>query len=531
MHPTTRPERASPGNARFKAILFVVLVCLSLTGMGGWTLWKARRVQMHEASTATTNMTQALAQHATDTLRAADSVLIGLVERLEVDGMSEASLPRLKKLLQGSVAELSSLNGIFVYDEQGRWIVNSQTTTPTNANNADREYFLYHKLNLDQSAHVGLPIESRSTGRWVIPVSRRINHPDGTFAGVVLATVDMAYFRSFHDSFDIGKSGTIFLAMDNGTMLVRRPFHSSYIGKDISTGPVFTQLRSVGPGTRLLTSYVDQVTRVYSYTHIRHYPLVVAVALGRDDILAEWRQEAWRTAAVIVILSAVLSGIGLRLARQISVREKAEAELRTAKLTLEELNRSLERLSLQDSLTGLGNRRRFDTALQSECAHSARYGTPLSLVMIDVDHFKRYNDLYGHPAGDECLRRVGAAVMSARLRSCDVAARYGGEEIAVLLPQTDVAGAAAAAERLRQAVESLAVAHAGNPVGRVTVSIGVASLAPSDGEGAPARLVRDADGALYAAKAAGRNVVRVAGAAGASGAAEAAGVSVAETDA
>jgi len=529
--PTTiRRKRASLGNARFKVILFVVLVCLSLAGMGGWTLWKARLAQMHEASTATTNMTRALAQHTTDTLRAADSVLIGLVERLEVDGMSDASLPRLKKLLQGSVAELSSLNGIYVYDEQGRWIVNSQASTPRNANNADREYFIYHRTNLDQSAHVGLPIESRSTGRWVIPVSRRLNHPDGTFAGVVLATVDMAYFRNFHDSFDIGKNGTILLAMDNGTLLVRRPFHNSYIGRDINNGPVFTQLRSVGPGTKLLTSMVDNITRVYSYTHIRHYPLVVAVALGQDDILAEWRQEAWRTAAVILVLIAVLSNVGLRLARQISVREKAEAELRTAKLTLEELNRSLERLSLQDSLTGLGNRRRFDTALQAECAHSVRYGTPLSLVLIDVDHFKRYNDLYGHPAGDECLRRVGAAVLAARLRSCDVAARYGGEEIAVLLPQTDAAGATAAAERLRQAIEALEISHAGNPAGRVTVSVGVSNLVRSDGEGAPARLVRDADGALYAAKAAGRNQVWLARAPERGGLAEASAATVVSMD-
>ena len=500
----------SAGNAKSKALLFVLLVCLSLTGMGAWSLWKARVAQMQEASTVTANMTRALAQHATDTLRAADSMLLGLVERLEIDGMGDASLPRLKKLLQAGVAELSSLNGIFVYDEQGRWVVHSQVSTPSNVNNADREYFKYHKLNLDLSAHVGVPIESRSTGRWVIPISRRLNHPDGTFAGVVLATIDMAYFRAFHESFDIGARGTIFLALDNGTMLVRRPFNTSDIGRDVSKGPVFTQLGAHGPGTRLLTSKVDQVTRLYSYMHIRHYPLVVSMALGKEDIFANWVQEAWWAAAVTGLLIIVLSGFGLHLVRQISVREKAEAELRETKRMLEDLNRSLELLSLEDSLTGLGNRRRFDIALEAECKHSMRHGTPLALVMIDVDHFKRYNDLYGHPAGDECLRQVGAAVKSARGRPSDVAARYGGEEIAVLLPQTDAAGAFAAAERLRQAVEALGVAHAGSPAGQVTVSIGVASFAPFDGAGDPARLVRRADRALYAAKAAGRNQVRLA---------------------
>jgi diguanylate cyclase (GGDEF)-like protein len=503
------------GNAKLKALLFVLLVCLSLVGMGCWSLWKARVVQMEEATTATVNMTRALAQHADDTLRAADTVLLGLVERLEVDGMTAASLPRLKKLLQARVAGLSSLNGIHVYDQEGRWVVNSQNSMPANVNNADREYFIYHRLNLDQSAHIGLPIQSRSTGRWVIPLSHRINHPDGTFAGVVLATIDMAYFRTFHESFEIGRNGTILLALDNGTMLLRRPFTTSHIGRDIRNGPVFTQLRTVGPGTKLLTSSVDRVERLYSYLHIRHYPLVVSMALGKDDIFANWWQEVWRTAMVSVFLIIVVSGFGLHLVRQISVREKAEAELRAAKLTLENLNRSLELLSLEDSLTGLGNRRRFDLALQAECRHSARYRTPLALVMIDVDHFKRYNDLYGHPAGDECLRLVGAAVKSARGRTCDVATRYGGEEIAVLLPQTEATGAFAAAERLRLAIEALGITHAGNPAGRVTVSIGVASFVPSDDAGAPGRLVRAADRALYEAKAAGRNGVRLAEAAGA----------------
>lgn len=498
----------SASNARLKAVLLVLLVCLSLVGMSAWSLWKARVVQVEKASTATANMTRALAQHATDTLRAADSVLLGLVERLETDGMTDASLPRLKKLLQARVADLISLDGIFVYDQEGRWIVNSQAGMPKNVSNADREYFIYHKLNLDQGAHVGVPIVSRSTGHWVIPVSRRINHPDGTFAGVVLATVDMAYFRRFHESFDIGKNGVILLALDNGAILTRIPFQTSYIGQDVSKGPIFTNLRAHGPGTRLLISKVDKVERVYSYKHAQHYPLVVATALSKDDVLASWRHEAWRTAAVSVFLIVVLSGFGLRLVRQIGVREQAETELRAAKEALEDLNRSLELMSLEDSLTGLGNRRRFDLALQAECSHSARHRTPLALVLIDVDHFKRYNDLYGHPAGDQCLRLVGAAVKAARVRASDIAARYGGEEIAVLLPQTDAAGAWSTAERVRQAVEALGISHAGSPAGHVTISVGVAALVPSADPDAPALLVRSADRALYEAKAAGRNRVR-----------------------
>ena len=494
--------------AKVKAILFVLIVCLSMVGMGAWSIWKSHKTDLHVATTATSNMTRALAQHADDTIRAADSILLDLVERLETDAMTDATLPRMKKLLQLSVSGLPSLNGIFVYDQEGNWIVNSQNTMMKNANNADREYFQYHRANLDQSAHVGVPVQSRSTKRWIIPVSRRLNHADGTFAGVVLATIEMDYFRQFHESFDIGKNGTIFLALDNGTLIVRRPFIAEVIGKDISAGPVFTQLRATGPGTTMLTARLDKVERLYSYRHITHYPLVVAMALSKEDILANWRQEAYRIAVVIIFLIAVLSGIGIRLVRQISVRERAEHALRAAKRELEQLNQALEMLSLEDSLTGLGNRRKFDMSLVDECKQGARYQTSLALIMIDVDHFKRYNDLYGHPAGDDCLRRVGAAVVAARGRASDVATRYGGEEIAVLLAQTTAEGAMAAAERIRQCVEALGIAHAGNPAGHVTISVGVAALVPLNQTEAATRLVQAADRALYAAKAAGRNQVR-----------------------
>lgn len=494
--------------AKLKAILFVALVCLSLLGIGVWAIWKSHETDLQDATTVTTNMTRALAQHADDTLRAADTILIGFVERLENDDMSSASLPRIKKMLQLSVAELPSLHGMFVYDQDGRAIVTPQSVPASPLDNSDREYFQHHRINIDRGAHVGVPIQSRSTGRWVIPVSRRIDHPDGTFAGVVLATVEMEYFRKSHESFDIGPNGAIFLALDNGTLVTRRPFDKAMIGRNVSSGPVFTQLRSSGPGTRMLVSAVDNVERLYSYRHIAHYPLVVATALSKDDILANWRHEAYRTAAVIIFLIGVLGSLGARLVKQISVRERTEAELREAKQTLEQLNLALEMLSFEDSLTGLGNRRRFDVSLVEQCRNGARYQTALALIMIDVDHFKRYNDLYGHPAGDECLRLVGAAIREARVRTCDVVARYGGEEIAVLLPQTGRDGALAAAERIRHCVEALGIVHAGSPFGYVTISLGVAAFVPSGSDDAAMRLLAYADRALYAAKEAGRNQAR-----------------------
>ncbi|MET0352286.1 MAG: diguanylate cyclase, partial [Rhizobacter sp.] len=177
----------------------------------------------------------------------------------------------------------------------------------------------------------------------------------------------------------------------------------------------------------------------------------------------------------------------------------------------------LEKLSTEDALTGLDNRRRFDRALRDarNQAPSASgpgrregdAGFPLALAMIDVDHFKCFNDRFGHPAGDECLRRVARALRGAQLRPTDVVARYGGEEFAVVLPQCTAEGAMAVAERIRRAVEAEQIPGAMSGSSWVTVSVGVC-VAPHAADFHDEDLVRCADSALYAAKQAGRNQVR-----------------------
>jgi diguanylate cyclase (GGDEF)-like protein len=166
---------------------------------------------------------------------------------------------------------------------------------------------------------------------------------------------------------------------------------------------------------------------------------------------------------------------------------------------LEEANERLQRLSMIDALTGVDNRRRFDEALDREWRRSARSGAPLSLLMIDVDRFKDFNDSKGHPAGDACLRAVATVLRECLVRAGDVVARYGGEEFAVLLPDSDGDGAARTAERLRARVAD------GAPV---TISLGVATMAASR-ERSPSQLVAEADDALYEAKRRGRNCVVV----------------------
>ena len=193
-----------------------------------------------------------------------------------------------------------------------------------------------------------------------------------------------------------------------------------------------------------------------------------------------------------------------------------ELELRVDQRTeeLQVLNRRLAALSLTDDLTGIANRRRFEEVLAQEWRRAQRQGQPLALAMVDVDWFKDYNDHYGHPAGDECLRHIARALADLVGRSGDLVARHGGEEFVFLAPVTDAAGALGMASRVVQAVHALALPHAQSPLGRVTISIGVACVLPGPHD-VPEALLRSADAALYQAKAQGRNRAELAPASGA----------------
>lgn len=180
------------------------------------------------------------------------------------------------------------------------------------------------------------------------------------------------------------------------------------------------------------------------------------------------------------------------------------ARVRT-QLTVKRQSDALRELTLTDGLTGVANRRAFDEKLQGEWRRCARAHVPMALIMVDIDHFKHFNDHYGHQAGDACLRQVGAAMRRAAMRPQDMVARYGGEEFAILLPQEDIQGARTVARKVLDEIDALGIAHArSTSAPQVTVSMGVAGVTPSDGED-PAVLIKAADTLLYRAKAGGRN--------------------------
>ncbi|MFZ6873164.1 sensor domain-containing diguanylate cyclase [Undibacterium sp. Di27W] len=492
------------------AVGFVILVCTSLILLQIWVTWRAREVQLAETERASSNLARAVGQHAYDTIKGADTVLVGLVERLEVDGATEINLSRLHSLLVKRVEELPQLHGLFVYDQYGNWLVNSQPSLKRNGNNSEREYFMFHRDHTDRDAHIGPPIKSKSTNEWVITVSRRINKRDGSFGGVVLATIQMDYFKKFYEQFDIGDTGAIFVALANGTVLLRRPFEEGSLGRNISQLPLFRDyLPNAKVATATFTSGQDGITRINSYRQLDSYPLVVSAALSKEEVLADWKSNAIIHAIGVACLVSGLALIGSRLIRQISLRVQAEAELLKTRNSLEQLNHTLEKLAMQDGLTGLANRRQFDIALKDEFSRAMRNASSLALIMIDVDCFKQYNDIYGHAAGDECLRAISKVVADGKHRPGDLSARYGGEEMVILLPGTDVAGAMKVAENIRQAIYHLELKHTGNSSGVVTVSAGIDAFVPVRENNRPLELIEAADKALYCAKSQGRNCVRV----------------------
>lgn len=216
-----------------------------------------------------------------------------------------------------------------------------------------------------------------------------------------------------------------------------------------------------------------------------------AIEVGGDDYLIKPASE--------VVLKAKVSAM------------QRIAQMRSALLVLtrklDDANRELTRLSSVDGLTGIANRRRFDESLLREWRRASRTGSPVSLLVADVDSFKPFNDNYGHQVGDECLKAVARTLELKLRRPTDLVARYGGEEFAAVLPETDLDGALAVAEAMRGGIESLAITHrfsAAAPV--VTISVGVASMRPERGdETGFVGLIKAADDALFRAKRLGRN--------------------------
>ena len=603
-------------------IALMLLVCAGMLACFGWNVWTGRALQIDIARKDTANLARSLADQAEVTVKMADLVLVGLVERLETDGTGPPSLKRLAGVMQDRIQHWDRLGQVAAFGRDGRLLAGSHPDwTPSIAGEA---FFAHHASHADAGPHIGAPVQDRLGPGWRLVVSRRFLDSEGQFAGVALATIELGLFRSLYRTFDIGPDGSIALVGTEGNLLVRSRGEDDLTGLDLSQTAFYQSYRQIGhAGQMQFVSPVDGIARQTSYRPIGAYPMVIFVALSTRDVLAEWWRTTLRDGAVVTTLVLATALLGLWLSRQMRRHHKSEAAARAseamyrlladsstdvvvklgpdlcatyvspasaevfgfpphclmgrqaparihradwpgvaralqdlrhqpnpvstimfrwvrrggavvwmeasirwldrddgfvvavrdisrrvaAEQSLHDANHQLQKLVLQDGLTGIANRRSFDAALEREFRRGLRDGAPLSVLMIDADRFKSFNDSYGHQAGDACLRAIAQVLGGSMRRPADLAARYGGEEFVLLLPDTDAAGAAETAERIRAAIEATAIIHAGNAPGVVTVSVGVASGVPGMTADSTAALLTAADAALYGAKTAGRNRV------------------------
>ncbi|HWK47517.1 MAG TPA: PAS domain S-box protein [Stellaceae bacterium] len=331
-----------------------MLACFSLIGAEILHNFRARAAAIAESQGDATNLARSIAQHAEDTVQTADTILLELVERLEVDGAGPLQRARLSELLVKRIRALPMLSGLFIYDETGDLLASSVDALIDPSNNADGQYFQLHKLSADRGVHVGTPISGRSPDHAVIPISRRFDHADGSFAGVVAAVVDVDYFQRYYMTFDIGREGAISLTRSDGLLMVHRPFGEGGAGTSFPSDPAFAEgspRRSVGSFEG--HSGIDGITRLVSYHVVDRYGLIAFVALSKSEVLAQWIDASIRELIRVAILATVIGLLGLRLTAQIRQRQEAEKSVREMADTYRVLTDASADVILRTDLSGL----------------------------------------------------------------------------------------------------------------------------------------------------------------------------------
>ena len=297
-----------------RAAIFVALVCGAILGISAWREWTAREAVLKTAEVETANLARSLTQHAEDSFDLLDASILGVATRLEADGLNPKTIATLHKIMVTRKAHLDRLHFLVICDENGNWISSSGAT---GGNLDDRDYFQYHKHSASNDVFVGRPVKGKTDGKWVTTVSRRFNHPDGSFAGVVVATITASYFGDFYSQFDVGAGGSLSLLSTDGITMARMPDHNN-VGRDISNGPFFRGTRSSGPsGVHYFRSLIDGTQRLGFYQRSSRYPFTVLATKSVDEVLAPWRHQAIGRMSFVLGLVVLIAIIGLHLVRQL----------------------------------------------------------------------------------------------------------------------------------------------------------------------------------------------------------------------
>ncbi|SFW67808.1 MULTISPECIES: sensor domain-containing diguanylate cyclase [Pseudomonas] len=488
---------ATPGNTplsrRSERVLVLAssLVVIAILSIVTFLLIREHAAAQQAATRAATNIVQLIDADVLRNVELYDLSLQGLVAAAKRDDLKDVS-PTIRHLALFDRATAAPYKGdILLLDKHGDVIADSASVEPRKGNYADREYFQSHVQDPSLGMMISRPFRSRSHAQdWRISFSYRLSDDRGEFMGVAEAAMRLNYFSQLFKSLNIGH-GTVNLVSRDGILLAQEPpLADDMIGKDFSNRPNFVRILREGNGSFTGISSVDQTQRLYTFSQVGNLPLIVVVALSSREVFASWQRTALLVSGATGALCIGLLWLTWLLRRELRRRYRAEREL--------------AQLASIDPLTGLANRRTLDETLQREWLRAQRSGQPLSVLMIDADHFKAFNDRHGHQQGDEALRTLAQLIGQHVRRPADLAARYGGEEFSVVLPETTTAGAFTMAQHIRDAVEQLPPVSEGEAP--MTVSIGIATWAQGP-YGELEQLLFAADKALYQAKATGRNRV------------------------
>ena len=460
-----------------------VATVLGFSAVCAGVMFDMRRGEEQLARRTLENLASGIEADISRNIELYDLSLRAVASNLEVPEVRGVSRELRQLILFDHAATAKHFGAIQVFDTKGNLIIDAASLDPQPENRSDEEYFTIQRDHPDTGLYVSRPMLHR--GAYAIVLSRRITGDDGRFLGVVVGSIRFSYFHDLFGRLNLTPGDTITVLRNDRTIIMRTPFDLDVIGKNLAEQLDWKSESLKVGGAFSGKGPVDDTPRLYVRRSGSGGPLYVVVGKPLEAVFSLWRTEAIRIGTIMAVLVLFVLSATLVLAREIVRRADAEDKL--------------EELATTDALTGLKNRRKFDAEIDREWRRAGRYGQPVALLMIDADHFKAYNDTYGHQAGDQVLVGIAICISDAVRRAGDCPARFGGEEFAVLLPNMTALEAFNLAETIRGKVVQWCEGEL-----ITTVSIGVASMRPLAGQ-QWSDLVEAADKALYAAKANGRN--------------------------
>jgi diguanylate cyclase (GGDEF)-like protein len=476
----------------------LLILNISIALFATFEVYKSKQRFETQAAINTHNITHILERSISGLIDKIDLVLLISVDEIQqqmlAGRMDARKINDFLKLQSQRVPDIFNLR---ITNENGDLLYGSDISALPIVNYADRDYFYKQRASKSAGLVIGKPVLGKTTKKWLLTFSRRINKPDGTFGGVAYGTISLEHFKKLFAVVDTGPKGTVTLRDSELTMITSSggfQVSGDLVGSKKISQPFEASLKNHPEEGSYISgaTSIDQISRMHSYRKFEKYPFYINSGVTEEVYLAGWHKQLVETMALVVafiLLSVIFSFLLIRLLR----RQHAYEE-------------ELKRQAHFDYLTGVDNRGYFMQQAELELSRTKRYGASLSMFMMDIDYFKQINDRHGHKIGDHVLKKL-AEVCRETLREVDIVGRVGGEEFAILLPETDRVEAIEVAERLRVAIADAKVPmENGLPI-QFTVSIGVSSLATKDDN--LDVLLNQADKALYAAKETGRNKVCV----------------------